>query len=78
MRKLLLTFLSFILIVVIQAQVFSVVLPDSLSKKPLDGRLLLILSNNDKAEPRFQVNGGPTTQLIFGVDVENHAAGKHV
>ena len=58
-----------------KSQVFSVTLPDSLSKKPLDGRLLLILSNNDKAEPRFQVNDGPTTQLIFGIDVENWKPG---
>ncbi|MES1214388.1 MAG: hypothetical protein ABUT20_02630 [Bacteroidota bacterium] len=75
MKKLLLTFLSFIAIIVTEAQVFSVTLPDSLSKKPLDGRLLLILSNNDRTEPRFQVNGGPTTQLIFGVDVENWKPG---
>jgi hypothetical protein len=58
-----------------KSQMFSVTLPDSLSKKPLDGRLLLILSNNDKAEPRFQVNGGPSTQLLFGVNVENWKPG---
>ncbi len=58
-----------------KAQLFSITLPDSLSKKPLDGRLLLILSNNDKAEPRFQVNGGPSTQLIFGVNVDDWKPG---
>ncbi|MEP7144288.1 MAG: hypothetical protein ABI707_15495 [Ferruginibacter sp.] len=75
MKKLVLTFLYFILMLTAGAQIFSVMLPDSLSKTPLDGRLLLILSNNNKAEPRFQVNGGPSTQLIFGMDVENWKPG---
>ena len=41
-----------------------------------DGRLLLLLSNNDKAEPRFQVSDGPSTQLVFGMDVDNSAKGR--
>ncbi|UII74992.1 hypothetical protein LV716_12060 [Flagellimonas sp. HMM57] len=41
------------------------------SDKPLDGRLLLMLSTNDEKEPRFQINAGLKTQLIFGMDVEN-------
>lgn len=36
-----------------------------------DGRLLLLLSNNDKDEPRFQISDGPSTQLVFGMDVNN-------
>ena len=40
-----------------------------------DGRLLLLLSNNDKAEPRFQISDGPSTQLVFGMDVDNSAKG---
>ena len=75
MKKLLTAFFAFILLTPARAQVFSVVLPDSMGKKSLDGRLLLILSNNDRAEPRFQVNGGPSTQLIFGVDIENWKPG---
>ena len=35
-----------------------------------DGRLLLMLSKNSEMEPRFQINDGLTTQLIFGMDVE--------
>ena len=35
-----------------------------------DGRLLLMLSNNEQTEPRFQINDSPETQLIFGIDVE--------
>jgi hypothetical protein len=75
MKKLLLAFLYLLCANASYAQVFTVFFPDSLSKKPLDGRLLLILSNNKKAEPRFQVNGGASTQLIFGVNVENWKPG---
>jgi len=57
------------------AQSVAVKFPDSLSKKPLDGRLLLIFSRNFSGEPRFQVNDNPTTQQIFGVDVENWQPG---
>lgn len=46
------------------------------SNQPLDGRLLLMLSNNNRTEPRFQVVDGPQTQLAFGVDVENWKAGE--
>src|SRR5262245_46910605 len=41
-----------------------------------DGRLLLLFSNNDKAEPRFQISDGASTQLVFGLDVDNSAKGK--
>src|SRR5262249_46833312 len=44
-----------------------------LSAAPLDGRLLLLLSTDDKAEPRFQISETPKTQQIFGIDVENLA-----
>ena len=68
--------LSFLLLAFIShAQVFSVTLPDSLSKKQVDGRLLLILANNDKPEPRFQVSSGPNAQLIFGVNIDGWQPG---
>jgi len=35
-----------------------------------DGRLLVMLSTDSTAEPRFQVSDGPNTQLVFGLDVE--------
>ena len=41
-----------------------------LSAEAQDGRLLVMLSNNESNEPRFQINDGPSTQLVFGVDVE--------
>jgi len=71
MKKLLLIFLSMALIAVAKGQLFSVLLPDSLSKKPLSGRLLLIFSIDSTSEPRFQIEDGPNSQLIFGMDVDN-------
>lgn len=38
--------------------------------EPLDGRMLLMISSNGSEEPRFQINEGPDTQLIFGIDVD--------
>lgn len=40
------------------------------SETPKDGRLLLMLSNNDEKEPRFQINDGLSGQLIFGMNVD--------
>jgi len=50
--------------------------PSQQSKLPLDGRLLLLISKNNKAEPRFQVSDGANTQLVFGMDVEDWKAGQ--
>ena len=50
--------------------------PASRSTGPLDGRLLLLLSTDSTAEPRFQISDGPGTQLVFGVDVDGLAPGK--
>jgi len=54
---------------------FSVTFPTSRSSQPLDGRLLVLLSTDPQAEPRFQINDGPNTQMVFGVDVENWKPG---
>ena len=54
---------------------FEVSLPPDRSEAALDGRLLLLLSNDDKAEPRFQISDGPETQMVFGVDVEDWRPG---
>ena len=45
------------------------------SEAPLDGRMLLMISNNNDREPRFQINDGANTQLIFGIDVDGLAPG---
>jgi hypothetical protein len=56
----------------------SVTLADSLSVESIDGRLLLMLSNNAEAEPRFQINNGFNTQLIFGKNVESWKSGEAI
>ena len=43
-----------------------------------DGRLLLMISNNNSAEPRFQINDSHNTQMIFGVDVESWDANQKI
>jgi hypothetical protein len=54
---------------------FTISFPSARSATPLDGRLLLMLSTDSSAEPRFQVSDGAGTQLIFGIDVEDLAPG---
>jgi hypothetical protein len=58
--------------------VFTVKFPASMSEQPLDGRLLLLIANNDKSEPRFQIGDGLKTQLVFGMDVDGWSAEKNV
>ncbi len=55
---------------------FSVTYKGNIEK--LDGRLLIMLSKNDKAEPRFQIVDGPESQLVFGMDAEEWEAGKPI
>jgi len=55
---------------------FDISFPESQSREPLDGRLFLILSTDDSAEPRFQISDAVKTQQIFGVDVEGLAPGR--
>jgi hypothetical protein len=56
------------------AQTFSVTFPQSLSGQPLDGRLLLLLSTESGAEPRFQIDDTPRSQVVFGVTVDGWRA----
>ncbi len=58
------------------AQKFSVSFPKERSAQPLDGRLLLILSNDPSEEPRMQISLAPRTQMIFGVDVDGLQPGQ--
>ena len=37
---------------------------------PVDGRVLLLLSNNASAEPRMQIDDTPLSQMVFGVTVD--------
>ncbi|HRK83443.1 MAG TPA: alpha/beta hydrolase-fold protein [Saprospiraceae bacterium] len=41
----------------------------------MDGRLLLLISTDDSAEPRFQISDGPGTQQVFGLDVNDWQPG---
>ena len=56
---------------------FGISFPAARSATPLDGRIILVISNNDRREPRFENNVYEAdTQLAFGVDVESLGAGK--
>ncbi len=50
---------------------FAVSYPEALAKGPLDGRLLLLLSTDASAEPRFQISDTDVakSQQVFGIDV---------
>ncbi|RRQ50749.1 hypothetical protein DZC72_01185 [Maribacter algicola] len=50
----------------------------SVSQEAKDGRLLLMFSSDDSKEPRFQINDGLNTQLIFGMNVDNMDPGKPI
>jgi hypothetical protein len=56
-------------------QTFRISIEDSLHQSALDGRLLLMLSNNNNSEPRFQISDEAETQMIFGIDVDNWQRG---
>ncbi len=51
---------------------------DTISTKNLDGRLLLMLSNNNEDEPRFQIGTGLNNQLIFGMNINQLAPNEEV
>ncbi len=57
---------------------FSVSFPASRAATPQDGRVLLLLSADSTAEPRFQIADGLTTQLVFGIDVDGMKPGQAV
>jgi len=57
---------------------FGISISKELSKKLLDGRLLLMVSTDGSREPRFQISDGPDTQLIFGIDVNRLKPGEDV
>ncbi|MEP6613853.1 MAG: hypothetical protein ABJA76_18250 [Mucilaginibacter sp.] len=69
--------LIFLLLISVSAsaQTFRVSIDKSLNESVQDGRLLLLLSKTNKAEPRFQISDGAGTQLVFGVDVEGWKPG---
>lgn len=55
---------------------FEISFPAESSSKPLDGRMLLLISNNNAREPRLQISEDPTTQQVFGIDVDGLKPGQ--
>jgi hypothetical protein len=55
---------------------FEVTFDAKSSTAPLDGRLLLIVSNDPSDEPRMQVDDSARTQQMFGIDVDGWKPGE--
>jgi hypothetical protein len=52
------------------AQTITVAFPAARSAQPLDGRLLLLLSNDPSDEPRMQIDDSPRSQIVLGTTVD--------
>jgi hypothetical protein len=59
----------------LQAQMFRITIKDQLHTENFDGRLLLLFSNNNDSEPRFQVSDALNTQVVFGKNVDHWTKG---
>ncbi len=55
---------------------FAISFPQTSSKEPLDGRVLLLISTDNSREPRFQISEDPNTQQVFGIDVDGLKPGQ--
>src|SRR5215468_12521687 len=55
---------------------FGISFPAELGPSALDGRVLLMISTDGSQEPRTQINDGPKTQQIFGIDVDGLKPGQ--
>jgi hypothetical protein len=53
----------------------TVTLPVGRATERQQGRLLLLVSTDSSSEPRSQIADGPSTQLVFGVDVSDWRPG---
>ena len=58
------------------AQTVTVRFPAERSEKPLDGRVLLLLSNDPSEEPRMQIDDSLKSQMVFGVTVDGWKPGE--
>ncbi|MBS0012203.1 MAG: hypothetical protein KFF49_12385 [Bacteroidales bacterium] len=58
--------------------VFSITADDSIMPVAEDGRLLLFISKDAEAEPRYQTGAGYTSQQVFGIDVEKWDGGARI
>ena len=77
MRRLLFAF-SLLVAAAASAQTFTVSFPAAQSAKPIDGRVLLLLSNDPSDEPRTQINDSPRSQNVFGITVDGLTPGEPV
>ena len=59
----------------LSAQMFNVKINNNLHTENFDGRLLLLFSNNNAAEPRFQISDALSTQIVLGKNVDQWAIG---
>ena len=75
MRKIIACLPAILFAAFCHAQTFRVTISPALQQAAFDGRLLLMLSNNDKVEPRFEISDEAETQMVFGIDVENWQPG---
>jgi hypothetical protein len=57
---------------------FSLSVAPVILEEPIDGRMLLLISESDKKEPRFLSGDSPESLLIFGIDVDSLYAGEQV
>jgi hypothetical protein len=78
MRRFLLLALAVSLSSLCSAQTITVSFPVAVSAKPLDGRVLLLLSNDPSEEPRMQIDDTPRSQQVFGVTVDGLKPGEAV
>lgn len=62
----------------VRVQTITVSFPGTVSSKPLDGRVLFLLSNNPSDEPRMQIDDTPRSQMIFGTTVDGLKPGETV
>ena len=60
------------------AQSITVSFPAGMSPRPLDGRVLFLLSNDPSVEPRMQIDDTLRSQMIFGVTVDGLKPGEAV
>lgn len=74
MRKILIIFLSALTFSTCQPPSpgisIEVAFSEEISTQSFDGRLLLLLSNDESEEPRFQLSDNVNTQLVYGKNVE--------
>lgn len=70
--------LTAVLPVFVSAQQVTVRFAEAVSAKPVDGRVLFLLSKDPSAEPRMQIGDTPGSQMVFGVTVDGLRPGAPV